>query len=193
MAAIANTMTPGNGYLVYGIKDTGTERTVFGISKQWDDAAFQQWVTNTFDPPISFSYDEIKWDDDKIVGVFEIHRSPSFPHVATQDVGDALSNGQVWFRRGSGNDVAGHDDLKEMFTAPEPFGIHLLNDPVLNQVIQQLSNQGVEASLQLMPKKDSLLAQGYKLAYYPGTRREVHAGHHFGRYEHILMIKPTPG
>lgn len=190
MAAIANTITPGNGHLVYGVKDTGTERIVFGISKQWDDATFQQWVTNTFDPPIKFSYAEIQWDDDKIIGVFDIQRSPAFPHVATQDVGAALCKGQVWFRRGSQNDVAGRDDLKEMFTAPEPFCVNRLDDRELVQVIQLLRDQGVEASMQLRANKDSLLAQGYEPAYYPGSRREVHGGHQFGRYEHILMVKP---
>ena len=190
MAAIANTMTPGNGHLVCGVKDTGTERIVHGISKRWDDATFQQWVTNTFNPPIRFSYAEIQWDNDKVVGIFEIQRSASFPHVATHDLGTALCKGQVWFRRGSQNDVAGYDDLKNMFATPEPFCVGRLDDAELERVKQVYHDNGEDTTLVPMYKKDSLLAQGYRLAYYPGSRREIWVGYHAGGYEHILMFKP---
>jgi hypothetical protein len=41
-----------------------------------------------------------------------------------------------------------------------------------------------------MERRDVKLAEGYEIAYYPGTLREVWVGYRQGSYEHLLMLKP---
>lgn len=75
----------------------------------------------------------------------------------------------------------------------EPFRIPKMGDETLKSIVQQYKDQGLETSLPLFEDKDVRLARGYRLAYFPGTRREVWVGYHAGRYQHILMIKPGSG
>jgi hypothetical protein len=72
----------------------------------------------------------------------------------------------------------------------EPFRIPELHDPILEKVVEHYKAQGEEPVLRLFESRDVRLAEGYRLAYYPGTRREGWAGYHAGRYEHLLMLKP---
>lgn len=74
----------------------------------------------------------------------------------------------------------------------EPFRIPRLCDPVLKSIVDQYKQQGFDTVFPLLVERDVRLASGYRLAYYPGTRREVGVGYHSGRYEHILMTKPKP-
>ena len=172
------------------MEDTGAERTVRGISASFDDADFQQWAENAFDPPPTFIYTQIQWDTDKVVGVFRIERTPDYPHVAKVTLGP-LVEGQVWYRRGTKNTVALHDELFQMFKGEVPFKISRLNDPVLETIAAHYRGQGRETSLPRMEDRDSKLAQGYAIATYPGTRREVWVGALSPeRYEHLLMLKP---
>jgi len=68
IVSLANCHNSDRAYLVYGVKDRGAEREVVGISKTVDDADFQQWSENTFDPPPTFSYSEVQWDNSIIIG-----------------------------------------------------------------------------------------------------------------------------
>ncbi len=190
LVALANSRGSEYGYLVYGVEDLGSERRVRGISKSFDDADFQQWAENTFDPPPTFRYSEVRWDDSTTVGVFRIERTPDYPHVAQANLGGVLVEGQVWFRRGSKNTVALRNDLQRMFLGETPFKIARLNDPVLKQIDEHYRKQGRQTTLPRLSDRDSLLAQGYELAIYPGTRREVWVGAVGDRYEHILLVKP---
>src|SRR5437867_685580 len=61
---------------------------------------------------------------------------------------------------------------------------------ILEKVVEHYKVQGEEPVLRLFESRDVRLAEGYRLAYYPGTRREVWAGYHAGRYEHLLMLRP---
>jgi predicted HTH transcriptional regulator len=124
--SLANSHDSDRAYLVYGVKDRGAEREVVGISKTFDDADFQQWTENTFDPPPTFSYSEIQWDDSTIVGVFQIERTPDYPHVVKSNLGNILFEGQVWFRRGSKNTIAFQHDLRKMIQGETPFKISTL-------------------------------------------------------------------
>lgn len=190
LISLANTSGASTAHLVCGVKDLGARRTVFGISKSFDDANFQQWAKNTFDPPPKFLYIEIRWSEKVDIGVFSIERIPEYPHVAREDLGGILYRGQVWHRTGTQNCIALHSDLQMMFKGEIPFKIPNLNDPELDKVKRYYKNQGREASLPLIGRKDSLLAQGYEIATYPGTRREIWAGQQGRRYEHILLLKP---
>ena len=106
------------------------------------------------------------------------------------NIGSVLYEGQVWFRRGSKNTVALRDDLRRMFLGDTPFKISKLNDPVLKEVCEHYAQQGRQTTLPLFSDRDSRLAQGYELATYPGTRREIWVGAAGDRYEHILLLKP---
>src|SRR5215470_18379882 len=62
LGALANSHGSAHAYLVYGVEDLGTERRIHGISRSFDDADFQQWAENTFDPPPTFRYAEVRCD-----------------------------------------------------------------------------------------------------------------------------------
>ena len=103
--SIANCDEPGPEHLIYGVEDAAAIRSVIGISKQWDDATFQTWAQNAFDPPPRFVYSEIVLADGKRVGVFVIERTTDGAHVACQTIGGVLFDGQVWFRQGTNRPV----------------------------------------------------------------------------------------
>ena len=194
LVSIANSDEGGSGFLIYGVDDLGHQREVAGITGSWDDAIFQTWAENSFDPPPIFSYSELAWTEEKTVGIFKIERSPEFPHLVSETLGDTIFEGQVWFRRGSKNTVALHGELRRMFSKLEPLKIRTLRDPLLEEIRAHFSTQGLTVVLPLMGDKDSQIARGYKLAFYPpNTRTEVWVGEHQGRYEHILMIEPPGG
>jgi hypothetical protein len=134
-----------------------------------------------------------KWDPSITVGVLRIERTPDHPHVVQSNLGSVLFEGQVWFRRGSKNTVALREDLKRMFLGEIPFKISKLSDPVLKVISDHYKQQGRTTTLPRIGDRDSLLAQGYELAAYPSTRREVWVGEAGDHYEHILLLKPKHG
>jgi hypothetical protein len=71
-----------------------------------------------------------------------------------------------------------------------PFRIPKMRDKILKEVIDHYKAQGEEPALPLLEEKEIKLLTGYRLAYFPGTQREVWVGYRSGRYEHILMLKP---
>jgi len=85
-----------------------------------------------------------------------------------------LFEGQVWFRRGSKNTVAGPEDLRRMILAKEPFSIGRLSNPVVDELLESLRAQGIETAYRPIADKETYLMQGAELVYYPGTRREIH-------------------
>lgn len=190
LVSLANSHGGPHGFLVYGVEDLTSHREVSGISKSFDDADFQQWAENTFDPPPTFSYSELSLSNSKTVGVFKIERTPDYPHVVQANIGGVLFEGQVWYRRGSKNTVALQPELRRMIRGDVPFKISKLSDPVLKRVEADYRKLGRQTTLPLLNQKDSLLAQGYELAVYPGTRREIWVGAIGDRYQHILLLKP---
>jgi len=190
LVALANSQGSTHAHLVYGVEDLGTERRVHGISRSFDDADLQQWAEKAFDPPPTCQYAEVTWDGSTIIGVFRIERTPDYPHVVQVSLGGVLFEGQVWFRRGSKNTVALRGDLHRMFFGETPFKIARHNDPTLKEIDEHYQKQGRQTTLPRFAERDSRLAQGYELATYPGTRREVWVGAVGDRYEHILLLKP---
>jgi len=191
LISLANTAGPVSARLVYGVKDLGSERKVFGISKLFDDANFQQWATNTFDPSPKLSYFSIRWNDAINIGVFIIERIPKYPHVVKADLGGVLHRGQVWFRKGTQNRIALHDDLREMFMGEEPIKIAMLGDPMVTEVRDHYRSLGREVPAVALAERDKYLLKGYEIAAYPGTRREIWVGMKAGnQWELILLLKP---
>lgn len=190
LVSLANSEGAQPAHLIYGAKDTSGERQVVGVSRSFDDADFQQWAENVFDPPPTFRYAETRWKEAVIVGSFRIERTPDYPHVVRTSLGDVLYEGQVWFRRGSKNTVAHRAELQRMLQGESPFKISGLNDPVFEEICSYYRDQGREPTLPVMSDRDSLLARGYDLATRPGTRQEVWVGARDDWYEHILLLKP---
>ena len=189
LVSIANSVQDKPGYLVYGVEDHRTTREVKGISHSWHDATFYQWSEGAFDPPFSFSYTEIACNDEKTIGVFTIHLSTRSPHVVTCSIGGVIHEGQVWFRRGSKNAIALHPDLEGMFRPTEPMKSWRSTGRIVEEASAYYRQQGFEAVLPRLSDKDNKLAEGYGIAFYPGTSREIWVGEIGGQYEHILMLR----
>src|SRR3990172_8948833 len=87
--------------------------------------------------------------------------------------------------------VTGRSETDRVLPADvEPFRVPRLGDPVLQSIVDHYRQQGLDTVLPRLEERDVRLASGHRIAYYPGTRREVWVGYHGGRYEHILMIRP---
>lgn len=191
LVSLANSFGSNPAQLVYGVKDIGAAREVFGITKTLDDSDFQQWAINTLYPSPKFSYTQIQWNYSVIIRVFTIDRIPNFPHVVKDNLGGLLHKGQVSFRRGTQNDVALHDDLRVMFDREKPIKIARLNDAQVTKVKNYYKEQGREVVAPLLAERDKYLVQGYKIAVYPGTRREIWVGMlGLDRFEHVLLLEP---
>jgi hypothetical protein len=177
------------GYLAYGVEDLDTHRNVIGVSATYDDAMFQNWVENTFEPPPSFTYATVQHTNGP-VGIFTIQRTPNYPHVCVTSIGGVLFDGQVWFRRGTKNTVAHYDDLRRMVRGHEPFRFAILHDQQLKAIEEQVRAEGMQPAYPLLIEKDRCLVDGYEVVYYPGTRREIWVGGH--NQECILMKRKPP-
>ncbi len=190
VVAVANAVEEQRGYVVYGVLDQGTSREVRGKTGSWDDATFQTWAANAFDPPPDFSYSEVAWDDFRSVGVFVIRPHPDYPHVAKQSIGGVLHEGQVWIRRGSMNSVALNQDLRCMFRGTDPIIDSRSNGPIVTAAANHYRELGYEPVLPRWVDRDVKEAEGYRIAFYPGTRRHVVVVDPRGDPDLVLMLKP---
>ncbi len=194
IVAIANSLIDSAGFLVMGVHDKGAHRVVVGISDSWDDADFQIWAENVFQPIIRFVYSEISWQAGNTIGVFAIAPSRQFPHIVKTDIGGVLHKGQIWFRRGSKNTVALYDDLKRMFSESqiEPMFFERTDDPELEKICNLFKEHGREPVLPRYGQRDSKIAQGYEIVRHPDTNQEIIVGRDsLGKYAHIVMLKPN--
>jgi hypothetical protein len=172
LAALANSVNTNNTrYLVRGVNDLGASRKIVGVTEHFDDSEFQTWVTNAFDPPIKLEYEEFKPESGKMVGVFKITFDPKGPHVPKQNFGEELREGQVWFRRGTQNRVARRADLDTLIKI-DPLicgrfdGTDLQRRVAAHYAPRKLIAKGFE-------RKAEFMAEGYEIAYVPGTRQEI--------------------
>lgn len=172
LVSIANSIVDECGYLAYGVEDVGSSRTVVGTAVSFDDADFQDWNTKTFLPAVHFHYREESYEG-KRVALFEIAPSPDYPHVCAQTVGSELYEGQVYFRRGTRNTLAGHDDLTRMFSPPEPLRTTEVDGALVRQAKDVWEPQGWDLVWPTLDQRDEKLADGWRLAHAPGSRREI--------------------
>ena len=194
LVALSNSVSDAAGFLVYGVADQGGTRTVVGIRGSYDDADFQIWAENTFNPPVRFSYVEIPWDAGKSVGVFAVVPSASFPHVVARDLGSVLHTGQIWFRRGSKNTVALCQDIERMFSSQEPGVLFFerTNDTELQRILQAFKDSGREPVLTRYGSKDTKILAGFEVARYPVTGQEIVVGRdRHGQYDLVAMLRPV--
>ncbi|MGY2894716.1 AlbA family DNA-binding domain-containing protein [Deinococcus sp. UYEF24] len=138
LMCLANSPSPmRTRYLVRGVKELNGKRTLVGVSCSLDDADLQVWAHDRFDPPLEFLYTQwpLETDPEQYVGVFQVVPSARGPIVPKRDLAKVVARGQVWWRTGSGNAVAGRAGLARLFGPPEPSPIVTwhLSDGTLTQ------------------------------------------------------------
>ncbi|MEN6520760.1 MAG: ATP-binding protein [Armatimonadota bacterium] len=193
LVALANSESGRQGYLVYGVQDHKAWREVVGINQadgqtyKIDDADFQTWAANIFNPPPAFRYCQLKTIDGKTVGLFVVNPVSGYPHVVRQNMGGVLFEGQIWFRRGSKNTIALHDDLERIFKGSEPFRIPKGTE--MQRKMQEFYNeQGYEITYKRPESKDYHIIQGWQPVYVPGTRRE--AWIMMSGFDVVMLVRP---
>jgi len=187
LVSIANSIADEHGYLVYGVDDGTRPRKVAGVDQVFDDAEFQDWNQKSFSPPVQFQF-RYEGFGGKFVGIFDIVPSSDYPHVCALDVGTELREGQVWFRRGSRNTLARHADLRRMFAPQEPLRTDQPNGALLVSVRELWEPQGWRLVWQGVNDRDEKLAQGWRVAYAPESRREIRLSH-ANADVHTLMMR----
>lgn len=190
ITCIANSLIDSKGYLIYGVTDNITNRNITGINGSYDDADFQQWFSSFIYPLIKFEYSE-KVIDNKKIGIFEISPSEKYPHIFIKSINGIFYEGQIWFRQGSSNKIAHYDDIYQMFHGNEPYKIiNIDNNPILKQIMDFYKQLGITIVLKNYSNKDTLIKNGYKIAYYPNSRRELWVVTSNGVIDLIAMLKP---
>ena len=92
------------------------------------------------------------------------------------------------------NTVAHHNVLRRMFAPTEPFTVSGIEDQAILHAKHHYELQGETFHLARYADKDGLIAKGFRLAHYPGTRREIwivpplHP-----QSEHVVMLGPKSG
>lgn len=112
IVAIANSTTTESGFIFYGIEVTESIE-IYGLTKSYDDATFQQIVSGKVEPKVEFIYYEVS-NDSKIIGVIHIPPSDKRPHIVTTNYGK-LHVGQILIREGSSTRGINQSDLFECF------------------------------------------------------------------------------
>jgi len=121
LMCLANSPSPSrNRYLIRGVKDQKSVRHPLGVPISLDDADVQTWLEGRFDPPLQVQYWQWSLAGERFVGVFEICTRPGVVHVPAKALGKALVEGQVWWRQGSRNTLAGRAGLEVLFGPPRP-------------------------------------------------------------------------
>ncbi len=73
-------------------------------------------------------------------------------------------------------------------TTEEPFKVEAFSDPLLRQMEDYFEEQGEAVAYPRLSERQAYLAEGFQIAYKPGTRQEVWITHSSG--DHIMMLKP---
>lgn len=182
LVSIANSVHDECGYVVYGVDDAIAPRSICGIGQTYDDAEFQDWAHRAFRPRVDFLYKEEAHNGVR-VGIFEIRPSSNWPHVCEHAIGDLLNVGQVWFRRGSRCTIAAGEDLRRMYTPQDPVLVTDNDGPLVREIREKYRPQGLEPYWPRREEKADRQASRERIAYVPGTRREIHLANH------VLMLR----
>jgi tetratricopeptide (TPR) repeat protein len=112
--AMANTPREATSYIVLGVKKhaDGTF-DLWGLELHPDEANLQQQFTDRVHPVPQFSYQPIQYEE-KQFGVLIVPSRRRGPCVPLKDYGGVLRARQVYFRRGSRNDIALPEDLQRI-------------------------------------------------------------------------------
>ena len=108
---MANTPRDDASYIILGVKKFPDGKfDLVGINSHVDEADLQSQFSERIYPVPRFRYDPVSYSG-KDYGIITILPERLGPCVPLRDYGNALRRHQVYFRRGSKNDVAGPQDL----------------------------------------------------------------------------------
>lgn len=113
---MANTPRDSTSFIVLGVKKhpNGTY-DVWGVKNHPDEADLQSQFAERVHPIPSFTYEPVKHKGHEF-GVIAIPPVQIGPCVPLRDYGNVLRQWQVYFRRGSKNDVAQPDDTSRILS-----------------------------------------------------------------------------
>ncbi len=112
--SMANTPREGSSYILTGVsRYAGGKKEIKGVSEHPDDANLQQLLIGKVRPLPTFHYRSLQYGVFSL-GIIEIPSKRNGPYVPIKDFGDTLHRDVVYFRRGSSNDVARPEDLREI-------------------------------------------------------------------------------
>ena len=108
---MANTPREKSSFIIIGVnKRPDSSYELHGLDKHLDDANLQSQFSERVHPVPSFIYGELSYQG-KVFGVIEIPPRRVGPCVPIADFRGILRQRQVYFRRGSKNDIASPEDL----------------------------------------------------------------------------------
>ena len=108
---MANTPREEESYIVLGVKKLPDGKTeLHGLDSHVDEADLQSQFSERVHPVPRFSYELVKHDG-KDFGVVVIPPNRVGPCAPLRDYGDSLRQRQIYFRRGSKNDLATPEDV----------------------------------------------------------------------------------
>lgn len=117
-------------YIIVGIKDKpGEAREVIGLKNSdfIDDSIYQNLINDNIEPSIKFNYYSTEFED-KLIGVFKIHKSnTNRPYMLKKQYGK-LAQGLCKIRRGSTNSFASRKDLDKFYLSKEKFEVQFMDD-----------------------------------------------------------------
>jgi hypothetical protein len=93
-------------------------------------------------------------------------------------------------QRREANAVAASEEAKTR--DDEPFLVPGIEHAELERTFKHYESQGATRHLPRLADKDTMLVKGYKMAYYPGTKRPVIVVNPNGDPEHIAMYGDPP-
>ena len=73
-------------------------------------------------------------------------------------------------------------------TTEEPFKVEGFGSPLLRQMEDYFEEQGEAVAYPRLSERQAYLAEGFQIAYKPGTHQEVWITHSSG--DHVMMLKP---
>ena len=192
LAAMANGLVEGSGYIVYGVADSQAGRQIVGVTSTWDEASVRDWVANALYPVPTFAYSQHS-ESAAVVAILEVHVHPDGPHVARRTSGP-LHEGQVPLRRGTQNGIANHSELRQLFRGAEPLVASSSTGEVASVTIAHYQALGLETTWPRLADRDDMLLRGFRLALFPGTRCPVVVlDPRTSQPDVILMVRPSKG
>lgn len=133
--AMSNTPRSCSAYIIVGVKDTNGSRTLVGASTTLDEVAFQSQLRDRVYPVPVLRF-SVHRHENKDFGVIELPPEKYGPCTPVRTNPQLkLFEGQVWFRRGSSNDIAKSADLQRILAWINGQGV-ATNDGLLPTIAQ---------------------------------------------------------
>lgn len=194
VAAMANAASEKPGFIIYGFKDHLGKRSPWPTQRTdtLDSAELLQVLDSALDPSPTFEYDEFEYGE-QLIGVLRVERVSNYPHVIKKDLGGRIYRGQVFFRRGTSTEIAGHAEIVRMIEGRRPMVLRIGSEE-LDRVSIDLQKDGWDTSLPVDVEWDRYSLDGYERVAFPGTRRWIESptGNPAGMRHYLVKRRKTP-